>query len=157
MELMLKDDCSRREFLKKFAMVSGGALMLSATAMACYGPMPRDNALPSVIGMYFIDGQGQKVFLPGNQNVLIHTKFVIDFSTEMNTSAPATILFIDSNNNPVAYSKAWDNNQSLSVTPSSDLAYNTGYTLTAEDAEDTRGNKLNSNATATASFKTAIG
>jgi hypothetical protein len=153
---MLKNDCSRREFLKKFAMVSGGALVLSATAMACYGPMPRENALPSVIGMYCLDAQPNKVLLSGNQNVPVHTTFVIDFSTEMNVSVPATVLFVDAADNPVACDKAWNGDLSLNVTPQADLAYNAGYTLTIQDAEDRRGNRLSTDSASTSSFKTVI-
>ncbi len=152
---MLNDNCSRREFLIKFAMVSGGALMLSATSLACYGPMPRENALPSVIGMYFIDGQSLKVLLQDNQNVPPHTTFVIDFSTSVNTSAPTTIVLVDTNNIPVAYDTTWDDSVTLSVDPVSDLSFNSVFTLSIEDAEDTLGNRLNPYASATATFKTA--
>jgi hypothetical protein len=152
---MYNDDFSRREFLKKFAVLSGGALMLSATAMACYGPMPPQNSLPSVVGMYCYDAGLNKVELQGNQNVLVNTAFEIDFSKNMNTTAQTAIQFTDSNSVPVDIAQAWDDSRTLRVTPASDLSYDTEYTLSVEDAWDTAGNPLNGSRSA-ATFRSAI-
>ncbi len=146
-------------FLKKFAMLSAASLALSAVTLACYGPGPNTPSVagPEVSTMYFKDAQSNSVALYGNQNVPIHTTFMILFSTAMNTSGPSTVIFTDSNSNPVAFDKAWDNNipSSLVVTPTADLSLNTEYTLKmGGDAVDTSGNKIMLTDGATAIFKT---
>ena len=81
-------DQNRREFLKKFAMVSGGALMLSATSMACYGPGPSRTAFPSVVGMAFLDGQSQKVPLQDSQNVPLSSRANRSLRTSSSDHSP---------------------------------------------------------------------
>ncbi len=147
---MINDACSRREFLKKFAMLSCGTLMLGATSIGC--PGVDVTALPSVIGVYFYDAAMQKVELRGNNNVPVHTRFEFVFSTDMNG---ASITFVDSNSNPIAFTQAWVDARTLSLTPSADLSLSTDYILTVEYANDSIGNPLNPYASASAAFKTA--
>lgn len=150
---MIDDTCSRREFLKKFAMLSGGALMLGASAIGC----GTYSALPSVVGIYFYDGGMHKVDLRRNQNVPVHTQFVFVFSTDMDTAPIRTeITFVDSNSNPIAFTTGWVDSRTLSVTPSADLSLNTDYILTVKDAQDSAGNPLNEFASASAEFRTTI-
>lgn len=150
---MIDDACSRREFLKKFAMLSGGMLMLSATTVACSGT--KDTALPSVIGMYFYDGDRKKVELRENHTVPVHTQFVLVFSTDMNTGSYKTALtFADSNSAPIDFTKTWEDARTLILTPLADLSLSTDYILTVNDAEDSTGNRLNDYAKASASFRT---
>jgi hypothetical protein len=162
---MTDDDYTRREFLKKFALLSAGTV-LSATFLACrpeavYGPGP--VAPCRVSGMHFVDAQSNQVPLNGNQSVPVHTQFLIEFSTTMSRSAPTTTTLTDSNSSPVAHSKTWDNgvspypNHAIIVVPSSDLANNMEYTLrVGNDAYDTSGNRIEITDTATAVFRTAI-
>lgn len=154
---MIDDACSRREFLKKFALLSGGTLMLSAASIACTG-LPK-SALPSLIGIYFYDGDMQRVELRGNQTVPVHTQFAFVFSTDMNTdlhlfSYRTGITFVDSNNNPVRFNEGWVDARTLNLTPSADLSFNTDYILTVYKAEDSIGNPLNDYADASAAFRT---
>ncbi len=155
---MLSDECSRRQFLKKFAMLSAASLSLSAVTLACYGPSPNTPSIsPQVSTMYFKDAQSNNVSLYGNQNVPVHTTFIIVFSTAMNTTGPSTVIFTDSNSNPVAFDKVWDNNapSSLMVTPQADLSLDSVYTLKmGGDAVDTFGNTMTLTDSATAIFKT---
>jgi hypothetical protein len=156
---MIDDACSRREFLKKFALLSGGTLMLSATTIACSSELPR-TALPSLIGIYFYDGDMNKVELRGNQTVPVHTQFAFVFSTDMNTDLHLTsyrtrITFVDSNSNPIGFTDGWVNARTLNLTPSADLSFNTDYILTVYKAEDSIGNPLNDYADASAAFRTA--
>jgi Big-like domain-containing protein len=152
-------DCSRREFLRKFAYLSGGALMLSATTMACYGPggvYPDDGlAAPVVAGIFFLDPQSHTTPLQNNQDVPVHTKFTIEFSKDMNSSVPVAVDCTDSNNNPVAFDKAWDSIRILGLTPSADLAHAVTYQINITDAEDTMGFKIQITNNASATFKTA--
>jgi hypothetical protein len=155
---MIDDACSRREFLKKFATLSGGALMLSATSIACSG-LPK-TALPSLIGIFFYDGDMQRVELRDNQAVPVHTQFDFVFSTDMNTDLHLTsyrtgVTFVDSNNNPIDFSIGWVNVRTLHLTPSADLSFNTNYIFTVYKAEDKIGNPLNEYADASAAFRTA--
>ncbi len=154
---MIDDACSRREFLKKFGKLFGGTLMLGATSIAC-SELPR-NALPSLIGIYFYDGDMQRVELRGNQNVPVHTQFVFVFSTDMNTDLHLTsyqtrITFVDSNSNAVGFTDGWADSRTLYLTPSADLSFNTDYIITVYKAEDTEGNPLNDYADASAAFRT---
>ncbi len=151
---MIRNAGSRRRFLKKFALLCGGSLMLSAVLTACI----EDNytALPSVIGIYFDDSAMQKVELRGNQNVPVHTQFTFVFSTDMDTGSPWTaVTFVDSASNPVDKTISWVDSRTLSVTPSADLSFNTDYVLTVEDASDSADNPLNPYASASAAFRTA--
>jgi Big-like domain-containing protein len=151
---MIDDACSRREFLKKLAMLSGGALMLSATAIGCSSA--DDAELPSVIGRYFFDADMQKVELRGNDHVPVHTQFVFVFSTDMRTAPIWTdITFMDSNSNPIVFTSTWDDARTLTLTPSADLSFNTDYILTVKDALSSKGNRLNDYASASAAFRTA--
>lgn len=151
-------DCSRREFLKKFAYLSGGALVLSATAVACYGPMgaqPEDRlAAPVVAGIFFLDVQSQTTPLQNNQAVPVHTKFTIQFSKDMNPTVPVAVDCVDSNNNPVAFNTAWDSIRIFGLTPLADLAHAMTYQLNVTDAEDTMGFKIQITESASAAFKT---
>ena len=150
---MIDAVCSRRQFLKKFAMLSGGALMLSAVMTACSGK--NYTALPSVIGMYFDDAGIQKAELRGNQNVPVHTQFTFVFSTDMRTDSAWTgITFADSNSNPVDFTRSWVDARTLIVTASANLSFNTDYILTVTDAIDSAGNPLNPYASASAAFRT---
>lgn len=158
---MMNDDCSRRDFLKKFALLSAGTLMLSATSLACYGPPGGALYGPGAVitlrvnGMFFVDAQSNHVSLYGNQSVPIHTQFLIEFSQTMDKSAPTTLSLTDSNNSPVADSKTWGNDYTVHVTPNSDLMHSADYTLrVGNDTVDINGNKLEITDTATAVFKT---
>jgi hypothetical protein len=152
-------DCSRREFLRKFAYLSGGALMLSATTMACYGPMgvyPEDRlAAPVVAGIFFLDAQSHSTPLQNSQGVPIHAKFTIQFSKDMNSLVPVAVDCVDSSNNPVAFDKAWDSIRIMGLTPTTDLAHAMTYQLNVTDAEDTVGFKIQITESALATFKTA--
>ena len=149
---MKQDDCSRRAFLKKFAVLSAGTLVLGATTMACYGP----GVAPvrASMDMYFLDGSLKLTPLRNNQNVPVHTTFTIYFFYQMNTAVAATLTFVDQNAVPVTFDQAWDSDRILSVVPTSDLSLNTGYTLNLLDAEAKTGGKINFDGNADATFKT---
>jgi len=149
---MTDEACSRREFLKKFARLSGGALMLSATAIAC-DPLP--NVLPSIIGIYCYDAAMQKIELRGNNAVPVHTQFEFVFSTDMDITWPADVAFVDLNGTPVGFTEGWFDARTLILTPFADLSFNTDYLLTVKDADDAHGNPLNDYANASAAFRTA--
>ncbi len=151
-------DYSRREFLIRFATLSSASLLLG-TPIACgeYGP---GSVLvgPMVSGMYFLDDQSRTMLLqknPINQNIPLHTKFTIEFTDDMNTSAPATVFLADSSYVPVIFVKTWDTPRTITVTPSSDLEPDKEYTLRmGDDAENVVGQKIYLTAGSTAVFKT---
>jgi Big-like domain-containing protein len=151
---MMQDDCSRRVFLKKFALLSAGSLVLGATAMACYGAMPAPPEA-EVSGMFFLDAASNPVPLQNNQGVPVHTRFTIEFSAQMDTTAPAAVAFTDHNNAPVLFDNTWDNDFTLGVAPASNLLFNTVYSLRVQDARSRRGTYLIQNGNETATFKTA--
>jgi len=153
---MPDDNYSRRAFLKKFAYLSTGALALSATSMACYGPPPENQfQYPMVRGMSFLDSQLNPVSLRDNQNVPVQTKFLIEFTEDMNEAAPTTVYLTDSGNVAAPYDKVWSSVRTLAVTPSADLKLDTGYTLSlGNDAQDARGYTIVLTENATATFKT---
>jgi hypothetical protein len=133
--------------------------MLSATTLACYGPMgvqPEDRlAAPVVAGIFFLDAQSHSTPLQNNQDVPVHAKITIEFSKDMNSSVPVTVDCTDSSNNPVAFDKAWDSIRIMGLTPSTDLAHAMTYQLNVTDAEDTMGFKIQITKSASATFKTA--
>jgi hypothetical protein len=156
---MIENSYSRREFLK-VALLSGGALMIGASTVACSSEPPR-TALPSLIGIYFLDADMNRIELRGNQNVPVRTQFVFVFSADMNTDLHMTsyrtrVTFVDSNENAVSFSMGWTNARTLSLTPSADLAFNTDYTITVYQAEDSAGNPLNDYADQSAAFRTPV-
>lgn len=152
---MMQDECSRRVFLKKFALLSAGSLMLGATAMACYGVMPIENTPVTVSGMFFLDAASNPVRLQDSQNVPVHTRFTVEFGVPMNTTAPAAVAFTDQNNALVPFAITWDNDFTVGVIPSSNLLFNTGYTLRVQDASSRLGGHLVQNGNETAAFRTA--
>jgi hypothetical protein len=156
---MRQDDCSRRVFLKKFALLSAGSLMLGATAIACYGPGSLNNSpspSPAVSGMFFLDPASNPIPLQNNQSVPVHTRFTIEFSVQMNTAVAAAVAFADNNDVPVPFDKAWDNDFTVSVVPSSNLLFNTQYRLRVLNAESKQGGKLIPDANAEATFRTVV-
>jgi hypothetical protein len=110
--------------------------------------------------MYYVDAQSNNIPLQGNQNVPVHTQFVINFSGYMLMSSVAgAINFTDSGNNGIACTKTWDTtnsqNSTIKVIPDSDLLHNESYTLSVgPSAMDSNGRYLNVTADATAHFKT---
>ena len=150
---MAQDDCSRREFLKKFAVLSAGTLVLGATTMACYGPMgPRPSA--TVSGMYFLDASLKLWSLKNNQTVPVDAIYKIYFIDPMNMAVGATVEFTDLNNVLVPYGQVWDSDTVLSVAPSSNLLF-TEYRLVVVEVENKAGEKINVAGEASATFKTA--
>ena len=156
---MMDDDYSRREFLKKFAYLSSGALVLSVTTTACYGPMGAQQGYPMVSGIYFVNTDGSNGLLQNSQNVPLQTKFKIEFTDDMNFEAPASVFLTGPANTPVGCdNNVWETNRLLTVTPAQDLAPDTEYTLRVDDdAKDARGYNLWLTESATAVFKTVIG
>jgi hypothetical protein len=166
--MLHRKDYTRREFLRTFAALSSASLLLSVS-MGCgnepfvggmYGPPPVGSTVVS--GIYYVDAQSNNILLQGNQNVPVHTQFVINFSAAMLMSSVAgTINFIDSGNNSIACTKTWDTtnsqNSTIKVIPDSDLLHNESYKLSVgPSAMDSNGRYLNVTADATAYFKTAV-
>jgi hypothetical protein len=154
---MMNDECSRRNFLKKFASLSGGALMLSATAMACYGPPSSGDyrVYPEVLSQTFLDAQSNPIALYDNQSVPINTQFLIEFNKDMKVSVPATAEFTDASNNAVTFNISWYAVRLVALTPAAALIHDTVYYLRILDAEDTFGLRLSATSRASANFKTA--
>lgn len=159
------NEYSRREFLRRFAMLSSASLLglnfgcsdagpgAEYGPIALYGPAPVNN--PMVSAIYFIDSQSNYIPLQNNQSVFILFACFIDFSKDMNTSAPTTMAFTDASGNAVPFTKSWINPRTLEVTPITPLQFNTTYTLSVgNDAEDILGNKITLTADATATFIT---
>ncbi len=153
---MMNDDYSRREFLKKFAYLSSGALMLSVTTTACYGPMGSQQEYPMVSGIYFLDAEGRNMLLQNIQNVPLQTKFTIEFTDDMNTATPASVSLTGPANTSVGCdNKVWETVRLLTVVPAENLAPDTEYTLRlGDDTKDARGYNLWLTESATAVFKT---
>jgi hypothetical protein len=167
---MNSKDYSRREFLMTFAVLSTAPLlanMLSGCGIGgggdgpgpvSYGPAPNPEVI--VNGIVFLDAQSNQVNLSGNQTVPVHTSFIIQFSGLINVaSVPAATTFIDSNNNPVAFTTSSGQSAqysiSVTITPTADLLPNSNYTLSIGDtATDSYGDKLIVDANASAAFKT---
>jgi Bacterial Ig-like domain len=159
---------SRREFLRRFAMLSSASLIGLSFGCAdtredapvygpvvAYGPPPINLTRPAVTAIYFIDSQSSTILLQNNQNVPVQVICRIDFSKSMNTAVPVTISFDDSAGTVVPVSQLWANDLTLVVTPISQLNINTTYTLSVgNDAEDTFGNKIVLTAAAAATFRT---
>jgi hypothetical protein len=153
-KLMTDDPCSRRTFLRKFAYISAGALTLSMTSMACYGPAPVNSYATTVLSLDYRDDQKRYYSLSGNQQVPVHLTILIGFNGAMDLRSPVTLTFIDSGNTAVQNSQTWQDNMTLIVTPAANLQNATDYTLRVEDATDSRGAKIQITDTATAVFKT---
>lgn len=164
---MDRKNYSRRDFLKTFAALSAAPLLANMIGgcgstsseplnQVAYGPNPSSPVY--VNGMFFLDAQSNQMTLSGNQNVPVHTSFVIQFNDPMNvTSATAAITFIDANSNPVSYGTSWDYYGMIAtISPSADLAHAACYTLSVKDtATNLSGTRLTVNANASAAFKTA--
>jgi hypothetical protein len=146
-------------FLKKFALLSAGSLMLSATAIACYGPGSIENRpspSPTVSGMFFLDAAAHRALLQNSQNVPVNAKFAIEFSVQMNTALAATVVFADHNDVTVSFNQAWDNDYTVSVTPSSNLLFDTQFRLRVLNAESNQGKQLIQDGNADATFRTIV-
>jgi hypothetical protein len=120
-----------------------------------YGPPPVEYIRPQVISLYYIDSQSKKILLQNNQGVPVQLVCLIDFSKDINTTAPVSIAFIDAAGLAVPISKSWRNPMTLEVAPLSQLLFDTAYSCTVgDDAEDTFGNKIYFTPDATATFRT---
>jgi Big-like domain-containing protein len=155
------NEYSRREFLRRFAVLSSASLIVLNSGCSepigqdMYGPPPANLVHPEVTAIYFTDSQSNKIFLQNNQSVPVQVVCRIDFSKSMNTAAPVTISFADSAGNIAPISQSWANDLTLVITPISQLLFNTTYTLSVgNDAEDAFGNRIILTADATVTFKT---
>jgi hypothetical protein len=153
---MTHDECTRRAFLRKFAYLSAGAMTLSVTTMACYGPPPTANRPATFVNaINYLDDQQHVYTLDNNQSVPVHLTILVSFSSAMDQSTPVSLDFMDSANNVITNTQAWRDSLTLSVVPSSDLLYNTDYTFSVVDAIDSKGAAIFISDTAKAAFKTA--
>lgn len=159
------NEYSRREFLRKFAMLSSASLLVglnggcgssgSQDNRVLYGPLPAEFERPVVNSIYLTDSQSNRIPLQNNVNVPVQVVCLIDFSKSMNTTAPAAISFSDAAGNSVPVSTAWANDSTLVITPVSQLSFGTTYTLSlGNDAEDIFGNRIVLTADAGATFTT---
>ncbi len=162
---MNSENYSRREFLRTFAMMSSAPLLASILSgcgsstttnenKVMYGPSPVQPVL--VVVMSFLDAQSSPVELSGSRNVPVHTSFIIQFNTAMDmNSVAAAISFVDSGSSPVVFTASPQSDWSIQVTPSSDLASNSDYTLSVNNnAMSSGGSGLTVDAKSTATFKT---
>lgn len=158
---MAANKYTRRKFLKTFAALSSTALVtgLNATcgsnppAKVMYGPPPTGTA--AVKSMYYWDSQSHQVALYDNQQVPLHTEFIIEFTAEVNMSSVSEhIVFIDSGKTAVSYDLISGSNWIIGISPKFYLLRNTTYTLRIRDgALDIKGERIDL-ANATAVFKT---
>ncbi len=155
---MFEDNCSRRAFLKRFALVSAGTVAtLSAATLGCpgigvYGPAPAPSG-PMIKGIYFLDPQSQKIALDNSQSVPVNAAFVVDFNYLM--SNPTTVSLTDYQNYPVDFETKWNDTFTLSVTPTSNLLFNTEYRLIVDAEQKSADPNSTILANNTATFKTA--
>ena len=131
---MPDDSCSRRDFLRKFAVVSTGTLVLGATTIACYGPpvAPHSSSIP----MYYIDQTmaGTMVPLRGNQHVSMDAEFRIDlqdvvYFTELNGFESFRVFFTKAAGESVKVRSSWVDGLFVAVVPYERLAPATEYSL----------------------------
>jgi len=152
---MIHTVCFRHEFLRKIGKLWSGIILLSAILTAC--PTNDYTSLPTVVGYYFDDANTQKIALRANMNVPVHTQFTFIFSRDMCTDfshVRPRLTFVDSHGIPVDFSMAWIDVRTLRVTPSSNLLYDTDYSVTINNASDSEDNPLNPYVNQTASFRT---
>jgi hypothetical protein len=161
---MAHNEYSRRDFLKTFAALSSAPLLLGVNTGcgnnslpqvgAVYGPPPVGST--TVSGIYFIDGQSNHVPLADNQNVPLHTSFLVEFSADINTynATLDPVRITDSGNNALAHAIVWTDSRRVGITPSADLLPDSPYTLQLTDyIWDTNGDMVDLS-NASASFKT---
>lgn len=163
------NDYSRRQFLKKFAALSSASLLFGINAgcgpsstqdptpevWAMYGPAPITD--PAVSGIYYAVDHTTLLSLDGHQDVPIYCKFVINFTTRMNTATPPVVTLVDNGNNAIVLkTPVWETAFSASVMPSAALLNNSNYILSLTDATDETGNMILIDSSASATFKTVV-
>lgn len=156
------NEYSRREFMRRFAMLTSLSLLIGlnngcgfSDNSGLFTRLPDEAVPPVVNSIYFTDSQANRIALKNNVNVPVQIVFLIDFSKSMNTVAPITISFTDSAGNAVLFSKSWANDLTLTITPLSQLLLGTTYTLSVgRDAQDIFGNRIVLTPDAGATFTT---
>jgi len=154
---MLEDSCSRREFLRKFAVVSTGTLVLGTTAIACYGTIAPNAARSSTVPMFYLDPAMAGILVPlrDNQDVSMDAEFRIDlqdavYFSNLSEGVTGAIYFAKAAGEPVDFRQSWVEGRYISVAPTMRLAPATAHILrlTQVTLGANKGTQLIDNATA---------
>jgi hypothetical protein len=157
---------NRREFLKKFALLSSTPLMahciygcdLRPSTGAVYGPAPPDDTAPEVYGIYLHVAQAGDGDLNLNEdtNVPVDASFEVEFTEAMDiTSINGIHIRCDNDDTEVSIEGVWMTMLIALITPVSNLNQDSRYTLFVDESvKDQAGNLINLTQMSSASFET---
>ncbi len=149
-----KSDMERREFLKKFSILSSSVSLVFFNCIhAAYGPPEPEKFFVS--GIYFIDAGDTSVTLKDAAEVAAGAAFEIQFTKNMNDRCIKNIHFFSEENEVIDFNSSWKSDQKLSLSPMVSLRFAFGYKLEVDkDAVSSEGNKIELNDAAIAEFTT---
>jgi len=145
----------RREFLKKFALLSSTSLMIVGCPNAVYGPPPTNEQKNIII--YYKDSNGNLVSLHQKENIPLNLTIVVKFPNKMSSETKNNIHLLDKKEELISCNKKWKTEYILELQPiKNSIEYNSDYKLTINTAiQDKSGNLLTQNEYAfVAEFKT---
>lgn len=161
---MNDENFNRREFLKKFALLSSAPLMAYSiygcdsgpSTGAVYGPPPPDDTAPEVYGIYLHDAQVGDRDLNEDTNVPVDVSFEVEFTERMDdTTINGIHLRCDDDDTDVSFEGVWITSLIVLITPVNNLTQGNRYTLFVdESAKDLAGNAINLTQMSSASFET---
>jgi len=135
---MEEDICSRRNFLRKFALASTGALIAgckgapSPEPKAVYGPRPVAEVDHSKIGWYYVDPApgGKPVPLKDKKDVPVDAQFRIDLGNSADSIKDLkTDVFLSKEAGGLVDSHKSLAGKLISIVPSKPLSPGAGYLL----------------------------
>ena len=139
----------RREFLKKFALLSSVPILFSGCPNTVYGPPPNseNNDTETQIEkniIYYIDREGNSISLYNKYDVPIDLTINVTFPNKMNRDAENNVYLMNDKDELVSCVKKWEGDYILELKPiENSIDYDSSYTLTIDDSiQDREGNLL---------------
>jgi len=133
----------RREFLKKFALLSSVPILFNGCPNAVYGPPPssEDNdTIHAVYGpppiikkehiIYYRDIKDNLILLNSRKNIPLEPTIVIKFPNKMGSESKNSITLLDEKDELISCNKKWKTEYILEIQPIEDsLKYDSNYSL----------------------------
>ena len=139
----------RREFLKKFLLLSSVPIIFNGCPNAVYGPPPssENNETNPIIRksiIYYKDTKGSLILLHNKSDISLKPTIIIKFPNKMSSESKAIVNLVDKKNELISCNKKWETEYILELQPIEDsLEYDSNYRLIIDETiQDKEGNLL---------------
>lgn len=145
---------NRREFLKKFSLLSSTPLIFFGVRCV-YGPPSEFDEPARVREIYYQHPYFGLFPVNRKREIPVDISFEIEFTYPMDTATENIVNFKDSKGEGIELNLKWKNGNNLVVTPEKSLNFAAGYTISiSSDAKDIHGDNIIINESAAAEFNT---